>query len=216
MKYSFICLVFLFHLSIGMSAQSTAALFHYTNALKLSPFNLGQSELQASYEHYFNDRKMSISISPSIFLKETQDVSLSGLQVMMQYRFYLTHFNKDERNTFLNVYNYGFYTGFYGLYFDYSEDYQQGYWSNSGQEYIFSEFTRSSESIEGGALIGVQIDITKRILIDFYMGGGVRFSDSLDTYFDIVEEQYNVSESVFDPGYTGVKPKVGFQLGILF
>jgi len=214
MKYFFIVLTLLF--IIDISAQNTDVDFQYTKAIKLSPFNLGQSEFQAAYEQYFNSRKSSISLYPSIYLRETQDESLSGWQAMVQYRFYLTHFNKDERKTFLNLYNYGFYAGLYGLYFDYSEDYLRGYWSNGQQDYITSEFTRSSESVEGGAMIGLQVDITKRILVDFYIGGGVRFSESFDTFNDVLEEPNYESFGVFNPAYTGVKPKVGLQLGILF
>lgn len=210
----FIAVVSFFQL--GLYAQSTTVDFEYKDAIKLSPFNLGQSEFQASYEHYFGNRRSSVSLYPSIFLRESKDTSMEGWQAMLQYRFYLTHVNKDEGHTFLGLYNYGFYAGLYGLYFDYAEDYTRGYWSNTTNDYVVDDFQKSAQSMEGGAMIGLQTDITKRILLDFYVGGGIRKSDSIDTYQEVDEQVDYNTESVFDPGYTGVKPKVGLQLGILF
>lgn len=215
MKNLLFIMVFGF-LQLGLFGQTTTVDFEYKNAIKLSPFNLAQSEFQASYEHYLGNRRSSISLYPSVFLRESQETSMEGWQAMLQYRFYLTHVNRDEGHTFLGLYNYGFYAGMYGLYFDYSEDYSRGYWSNATNEYIVDDFQKSAQSFEGGAMIGLQTDITKRILFDFYVGGGIRKSDSLDTYQDVMEQGIYDTDSVFDPGYTGVKPKVGLQLGILF
>lgn len=203
-------------LQLTLLSQSIERDFKYNNAIKLSPFNLGQSEFQASYEYYFAKRKSSIIVSPSVFLRETQESSMVGYQAMLQYRVYLTHVNKDEGHTFLGMYNYGFYAGLYGLYFDYLEDYTRGYWSDATQEYIIDDFEKSAQSVEGGAILGLQVDITSRILLDFYVGGGIRKSDSTDTYIDRVADESYSTMGVFDPAYTGVKPTVGFQIGILF
>lgn len=212
-----ILIICTYHIQSLQSQTIVPVEFEYNNAIKFSPFNLGQSEFQAAYEHFFGNRRSSVSIYPSIFLREVQDNQMQGWQAMLQYRFYLSHINKEERHTFLKLYNYGFYAGLYGLYFDYSEDYRDGYWSNTTNEYMIGDFTQSAQSVEGGAMIGLQIDITKRILLDFYVGGGIRKSAAIDTFYDTQEdENYYDSYGVLDPGYTGVKPKIGLQIGVSF
>ncbi len=211
-----LCIILIGITSESFGQESTSNVFEYNNVLKFSPFNMGQSELQVSYERYFLDRKYSIILFPSIYLRQTVDNNLTGFQIMGQYRFYLTHYNKLIRKNFLGLFNYGFYGGPYLLYFDYNEEYESGYWSNTLGEYISGTFTKASQSVEGGVLIGLQADITPRITTDFYIGGGVRKTESSDTFQEVNEDPYYQDYSVFDPAFSGVKPKIGFQIGITF
>ena len=136
---------------------------------------------------------------------------------MLQYRFYLTHMNNEQGRTFLNLYNYGFYTGLYALYMDYSEDYRLGLYNQDTDEYEMHELHKDVSSIEGGAIVGLQVDITRRIVIDMYIGGGIRKTDLEDQLTQEQRDQaYIQSYGVFDPEYQGVKPKLGFQIGMTF
>ncbi|MDF1697995.1 MAG: hypothetical protein P1U56_19260 [Saprospiraceae bacterium] len=191
--------------------------FSNRNALKISPVEFGKAQFEVSYEHYFGDRSSSFSISPSVILKENNQESIEGFQIGAQYRFYLSHVRKDERRVFLGFHNIGLYTGLYGQYLDYKEDYQYMWYDNQQGEPMSGEFTKDVTAMEGGAIIGVQIDITNRILLDFFVGGGIRYSDYVDTREAVVNpgDYYN-EPGIFDPEYQGVKPKIGFQLGILF
>ena len=193
-------------------AQNDIPVVYKENAIKISPFEFGRAEFQLSYERYFNNRKSSISIVPSIFLRDNEAEKASGWQLMSQYRFYLTHYNGEADRIFLGLYNVGFYTGIYGLYLDYSEDFVQGYYDPLTSEYEMQTYNKTVNSFEAGPLLGVQIDITKRILIDFFVGGGIRWSDYTNSYTDEIEN-YG-SFGVFDAEYTGVKPKLGFAIGI--
>lgn len=187
------------------------------NSIKISPVEFTKAEFQISYERYFGNRSSSIVISPSVILKDSYDESKAGLQGMIQYRFYLTHFNKSESKTFLGLHNYGFYSGVYALYMDYAEDYQIGLYNQDTQEYEMHNLHKESNSIEGGAIVGLQVDITERIVMDFYVGGGIRKTDLSD---DLTQEQrdqgYYQYYGVLDPEYQGVKPRVGLQLGMTF
>ena len=49
------------------------------------------------------------------------------------------------------------------------------------ENHLLRKFTKDITAVEGGALIGVQIDITKRIFLDFFVGGGIRYTDFADT-----------------------------------
>lgn len=189
---------------------------YLNNALKINPVVLGRAEFNLSYERFFSNRKSSISISPSIYLKDNLTQSINGWQIAAQYRFYLTHFNKQNQRIFLGMENFGFYSGLYISTQDYKEEFQKGHWDNDTQEYSMADYNKEITSFEGGAMIGIQIDITKRIVIDFNVGGGVRYTDYFNTFEDLGLEDYVSEYSVFDPEYQGVKPKVQLLLGITF
>lgn len=198
-------------------SQSSAEQFPFKNALKISPFGFGNSEFQMSYERYFGENRRScLMLAPSIILKESNDITKEGWQAMAQYRFFLTHFNKQAQHTFLGVYNYGFYAGLYGQYGSYGEDYQRGYYDPATTNYLTGKFRKEVDAVEGGALLGLQADITKRIVIDFYVGGGIKHANFSDTYLDQYNPEYTDSYGVFDPEYSGVKPKIGFLIGFTF
>lgn len=191
--------------------------FAMRNALKISPVEFGKAQFELSYERYFGDRNSSLIINPSFFLKENNQESIEGVQIGAQYRIYLSHVRSDQRDVFLGFHNIGLYTGLYGHYLDYKEDYQYSWWNMEQNTQESGEFTKDITAMEGGALIGVQIDITNRILLDFYVGGGIRYTDVMDSKDGVVDEDYYYDESgIFDPEYQGVKPRIGFQLGVLF
>ena len=191
--------------------------FDQKNAIKISPAELGAAQFEMAYERYFGDRSSSLVLMPSIFLKDDIRESKEGYQIGAQYRVYLSHLRSDEQSVFLGLHNVGLYAGVYGQYLAYSETYQFSWWDNELNESITTEFQKDVNATEGGAILGVQFDITRKILIDFYIGGGVRYSDFTDTKEGIVDPDHYYDEvSVFDPEYKGVKPRIGFQLGFLF
>lgn len=191
--------------------------FNNKNAVKISPVEFSKAEFQIAFERYFGDRSSSITISPSIILKENNFESIEGFQIGGQYRIFLSHLRSDSRSVFLGFHNIGLYTGLYAQYQDYKKDYKFTWWEMGTNVEQNQEFTKKVSAIEGGAIIGVQIDVTKRILIDFYVGGGIRYSDFTDSKDGVVDESYYYEEyGAFDPEYKGVKPRIGFQLGVLF
>lgn len=216
MKYlSFIILTICFQFTQlhAQEDQSTQKL----NVIKLSPFEFGKAEFQVAYERYFGNRSSSIIISPSIILKDNNNETKEGYQIMGQYRFYLSHLNKANGNSFLGMNNWGFYSGIYALYLDYNEEFIFGYYDPISSNYISGKYKKELTSFETGAIIGVQVDITSRFVFDFYIGGGVRKSDLYDERVEIENNQdYFTDYGVFDVEYQGVKPKIGFQIGITF
>lgn len=191
--------------------------FSQKNAIKISPVEFGKAEFQIAYERYFGDRSSSFTISPSFILKENNFESIEGFQIGGQYRVFLTHLRSDSKSVFLGFHNIGLYTGLYAQYQDYKNDYKFTWWDMMTNVEQNRDFTKKVSAIEGGAIIGVQIDITKRILLDFYVGGGIRYTDFTDSKDGVVEENYYYEEyGVFDPEYKGVKPRIGFQLGVMF
>lgn len=215
MKYSILVLAFLFVSGFQLDAQENENIDYRYNVLKINPTVFGRAEFNLSYERYFNNRKSSLTLSPSVYLKENLSQTINGWQIAAQYRFYLTHFNKQNRKVFLGMENFGFYSAVYALSQDYYEEFQNGYWDPMTSEYSMKKFEKDVKAYEGGALIGLQIDITKRIVLDFNVGGGVRFTDYYNTYEEFAQDNLQ-DYSVFDPEYQGVKPKLELLLGITF
>ena len=205
-------------LSISAYGQDVSDHFSRKNALKLSPFEFAQAEFQFSYERYFGERNTSLSIVPSIILQDAGQESKNGFQIMGQYRFYLSHLRNDQQKIVLGIHNFGFYAGVYALYLDYAEDYIRGYNEPFTYQWVEKVYTTDVGSIEGGAMLGLQIDLTKRIVVDIYVGGGIRKSEVNDTIFDDPNQPniYNETYGIFDKEYTGVKPRAGFQFGFTF
>lgn len=219
MKKILFIAIALFMFGANMQAQEMSQHFENKNALKISPVEFGKAEFQVTYERYFGEnRNSSLSIMPSIILEDSPSETQEGYQMMMQYRFYLTHLRKDEGNAIFGMHNFGFYAGFYGLALDYTKDYTAGYWDETTQNYIENIYTRDQTSYEGGALIGLQMDITNSIILDLFAGGGIRKTDLTDSIDDDprIDDYYNNDFDVFDREYNGVKPRLGLQLGILF
>lgn len=205
-------LPFLIFLSFSISAQEYS--FPYKNVLRLAPFEFGRAEFQLNYERYFNNRKSSLVIAPSLFLKDGEEESRNGWQLMSQYRFYLTHLTKEEGKSFLGIYDIAFYSGLYALYMNLEDKNVEGYYDDSTGEYIEQSNIKNISAQEGGALLGMQVDITTRIVFDFYVGGGIRYSQVEETA--TIPKDYRSSPSIFEVEYQGVKPKIGFSLGMTF
>lgn len=189
--------------------------FERNNVVKISPTEFARAEFQVSYERYFMKRRHSVSISPTIILKSEEGDYREGWRAITQYRYYLSHLNEDNGNRLWRFSNIGLYAGVYGLYFDYKDIYDVSYLDADNIQKIV-ENERKITSIEGGLLVGVQLDITQRFILDFYLGGGIRNSETVNSVeFD--ESIYNPERGgIYPYGYIGVKPTVGFNLGLLF
>ena len=210
MKYFIHSLLLIFLLQSQAIAQPGLS----NSILKIDPFLLGRSEFKLGYEHYINNRKQSILIAPSIFLKKGNDENIEGYEVMGQYRVYLTEFNKESSKTLFGVYNIGIYAGLYGLYYNVDEESMRTHYNPDNFNETKVNVLKSVSSFEGGTILGVQTNITRRLVLDFYVGGGIRKSNFTDSYLEEYGMDYYNSDSVWDPQFTGIKPKLGLSVGI--
>lgn len=62
-------------------------------------------------------------------------------------------------------------------------------------------------SFSGGVVLGVRFTFVKKLSLDLFAGGGVKFSD--------INGNKNRYGQVFDYGYTGILPKGGMKLGLV-
>jgi len=211
MKINTILLVCLFSLStICLKGQN----LQYNNVFKISPFQFANSTFEINYERFFSEKRHSFVISPALLLRENLPESLSGFKGQIQYRYYFTHLHKDTHKTWIFS-NLAFYGGGYAQFLTADEAYWGSY-TDKDFIYVSDIFDKEVNSIEGGVILGMQIDITKRLVLDFYFGGGVKFADVEDSITPYLDNEYPYSYGVLDREYTGVVPKGGFQLGFSF
>jgi len=215
MKKNYYLLLLIF---LPLTAFAQSVDYEYENVLKINPVSFATSEIQIHYERYLKNRKSSFVVAPSLILRRTDEESADGAQILAQWRYYVSQFNKEDGKNFLGIYNYGFYAGLYSLGHTFQEQYKMSRWNQETQEQVEKTFERNSSSIEFGPMMGLQIDFTKRIVLDFYFGGGVRYSDFTDSIDEDPDfENYSsFDEGVFAMAYTGVKPKLGLSIGINF
>lgn len=214
MKYFIHTLLLIFLVQSQVQSQANEKPDLSNSILKIDPFLLGRSEYKISYEHYINNRKQSVLIAPSIFLKQGNDESVEGYEIMGQYRIYLTEFNKETSQTLFGLYNIGIYAGLYGLYYNVDEKSVRTHYNPDSSDETRVNVLKSVSSFEGGTIIGVQTHITRRLVLDFYIGGGIRKSDFTDSYLEEYGMDYYNSDNVWDPQFTGIKPKLGLSVGI--
>lgn len=210
-------ILFLFA-SASLCSQNLETPPAFRNSLKLNPFTFIDSEFQMHYEYRTANGKNSISLFPSLILKNDGEASKEGVGVGMMFRFYLSEYIKaPNSNTFLGLRSYSFYSGVFGHYLLYKEDYRVNIWDEGVQESRWDDHNKDINAMEGGAVVGVAIGITKRIIADFFVGGGIRKANVEDTFdTDEYPDYYNERVGLFAPEYTGVKPKIGFLLGLTF
>jgi len=210
-NYIFIALCFF---GLGFCFNADAQNTEYKNSIKISPAQFANSTFELNYERFFNEKTHSILLSPAFMLRQNSPESLYGFKGQIQYRYYFSHLHKDTHKTW-KFSNIGFYTGLYTQYLNATEEYWGSYTSNN-QNYITELFNKDISSIEGGVLIGMQIDIIPRLVLDLYLGGGIKYADVEDTMTPYIEGEYHSYYSVLDREYTGVVPKGGLQIGFNF
>lgn len=212
MKYSILFLaIMISQFALGQkNLENTKFNYEYKNVLRLSPVELGRAEFQVGYERYFANRAQSLVLNPSVIKASRGVEKKDGFQLMAQYRFYLSQLQRETNET-LNMYNIGFYAAPYALGLTFKETYEFYNYSPETNKDNVSLVDETVNAVEGGALLGIQLDITRRIVLDFFVGGGIRESAVTSNNTEDVN-QYGI----FENGYTGVKPRIGFQMGITF
>ena len=201
MKYIFFLILLVFGF-ISLKAQQVI--------LKNSPFHFIDGTFKMSIEKEISKNK-SINLSGDIHLVEdgwNYDNS-KGLSAEIQIRKYVIGFNNSTyslngiyvspfaRASYFRMNHMG-----YNWFYDYDSlgniiDWRQDFTVKA-----------SSKSVQAGILMGSQYVLNDVIAFDFYLGGGVQYS----------KESGNRSQSNFGGNglrfYTGVIPKIGFNIGV--
>ena len=75
--------------------------------------------------------------------------------------------------------------------------------------YHTTNYDYDVKQVEGGVLMGIQLIFSEKLSLDLFAGGGLRNSDFDHKPIDL--DFYSP-----DRGYTGIVPKIGFEVGVSF
>ena len=120
----------------------------------------------------------------------------------MQYRYFV--YTKTKENSGLNIYFAPY------LSYRYTEEIEP--YSIPGLFDYYGPTKYYFNSFAGGVLFGYSFTIAKKINLDFNLGGGIR--RSLGAHLKDNVNFYN--QSIFDPGYNGITPRAGIDVGFKF
>lgn len=215
MRYpSTLTLLLLSLLPLGLFAQEPPKRAVQTfepvnNIIKLSPFHFAEGTFLLSYERMLGAEQSSgLMLSAGLHSKTTRNYSTGdyrpefGFQEELQYRFYVVPPSTNSHNGR----GFWFFKGFYAGPYAYHRSLQRtvAVWDVILQQNVDEE--EKINEVAGGVVLGVQIALGNKFFMDFYSGGGIKRS-----FGDIRDTEYI---SVIEPGYNGVYPKIGFQIGI--
>ena len=189
-----------FILILCLSVASTF-IFAQNALVKVSPFHFLDGTIYTTYERAIKNNT-SFALSGGYRLSDNGDEY--GWMGELQLRKYVFKpaINESSESKLA-----GFYGGLYfnGKYL--VENHASHYWQNDIR--IKNNYEYEVKQMEGGIIMGVQILFSSKLSLDLFAGGGLR-----DAQF----ENKPLGLEFYSPerGYTGIVPKVGFDIGIAF
>lgn len=200
-------------LSLTLKAQAppVAAAEHHEpvkNIVKISPFHFAEGTFLMSYERMLGQQKSSLLLNLGLHSRSARNYQTGastpefGFQEELQYRLYVVPPQDISRN------GSGFWF-FKGLYAGPYVGHRLLQRSVQVWDWILQQNVDQNENINevaGGVILGVQIAMGNKFFMDFYTGGGIKRS------FGEIRQTNFIGAT--QPGYNGVYPKIGFQIGI--
>ena len=191
------------------------------NVIKLSPWQLLGSKFEVGYERYSKDYMSSFQIIGTVIARKrsTWDFDIPteryGFEGMGMYRFYYKGLNQPK-NPLYRTATIRIYVAPYARAKYMQEDYSTLQWQGG---ITFSDgdtrLQDQSESYEGGFLTGVQLTAWDRFTFDTYFGAGWRYSNVVSNN-PFQDETQIRSDNITNVGYSGIVPRINFQIGIAF
>jgi hypothetical protein len=197
-----IFIIFLFALAFAKGQDTVSTAKEYKNQMRFSLTQFFNNCLFFSYEkHLKNNNGFLIGAGP--VYSEISNDTKSGFNTELQYKLYIT--TKTGRHTVSRIY--------VSPYLSYKYLVKQSeniYWINN--TYTTTITKNYFNSFCPGIIAGYNIVSYHRLVLDFFIGGGMkRTFDS-----DFVGKVDYDNGSIFEPGYNGVVPRCGFELGVTF
>lgn len=164
--------------------------------MKIAPLQFFLSTLEVGVEVFNPTYSKSFNLSAGFRSGANGYNEGTGASVELAYRNYAAPMKYRARN------NRESYQGIYyslfvrGEYFKEDDDYE--YWE-------------TTFSITPGFTLGFQKTLWKVLLLDVYVGGGIKFSD---VEYATTPPPYESSYGILDPGYSGICPRIGAKVGM--
>jgi len=158
------------------------------NAVKLVPFQFLFSTFQFDWE-IGKTPQSSIQITPSLTALDEGNEKILGGGLGLTKKFYL-------QPSLIRLQ--GFYAGVHAAY----------KYFNIENNINDTLFVTNIHAIELHLIMGYQVIVEEIIAVDLYFGGGMRKA--------ICDKDCSAFGNIFNIGYSGINPKIGFSIGVYF
>ncbi len=174
----------------------------YKNIITLNITNLGMSNFQLSYERFLTNNFALHTSFGATFIDNT-DKRKEGLNSELYFKYYIFDSNLATRK-------YNLYFAPYLMY-KYASVvlYNQSFLEDGGVAIYYDE-NAVFNSLGVGFLMGHQFTLAKKLVIDIYLGGGIRRNISTNA------KDFFFNDTPFQDGYNGIIGKAGIEIGFKF
>jgi len=200
MKTKIISIILLVSASLIVSAQNIEKKPEkfYNNALSISLVNMPLGSFQLNYERFINE-DWAIKICMGATFMDKDDRKKDGLNSEIYVKYYVLDKNREKK--------------FYNIYFSPFVEYKNTSITFYGEDTYMGAYDKqvvTYNSIGGGFLFGQYFVLGKRLVLDLYVGGGIRRNFSSDA------DNSLFNTTPFQEGYNGIIAKVGLDIGFKF
>lgn len=226
MKKTFTALFLLLGVFFSANAQegitTKEAVSLPRNILKLPPLHFTRSTFTLRYERFNSsfDRSLQFGIDLTTMESSWNNYREMGWGGDVEYRIYAGGF-KQRTTRKGQSYGQGIYFAPYikGEYFNTQEQ----YWGEGRQDPNTGQWINSQGTVERkimaftpGAVIGWQRSFWGVLHLDVYLGGGIQYTNEERSFTDgqpagFLNFHYS---GLWDRGYSGVVPRMGFNVGL--
>ncbi len=196
--------IFLMSCTVLYGQADSASFTLPKTIIKISPLQFAIQTFEIGIEQFNSAYSKSFNVSAGIRTGSNNYENGFGGGIELGFRKYAAPMKfrvRNNRESYQGIY-YGFFAR--GDYFKGEDAYY-----NSGSNTI-----DKISSIGAGFTIGFQKTIWQIIILDMYVGGAYRYSDIQQSGYYNGQPDYRSTYDIFDPGYTGIYPKIGLKIGI--
>ncbi len=231
-KITFIFTLFIALLGVNAQAQSTNPIEElptesyvdsYRNFITFSPMYLFLGGIKLDYEYRFGSGMHGLVIAPTLYQSSSNNSSIvaddseswGGLGINIGHKIYLVNELPKEDDYSSHVYF------SHGPFYQKSNiNYLGDTWESAEYdglqivELVNGKHTTTIDRYGYNFALGVQTTMDNRLVVDFYMGIGIRRAVYSYSSEEFSNGDYQFDEVWLSPGYQGTVFNLGFKIGI--
>jgi hypothetical protein len=201
---------FIFLCTASFAQTDTQASFKMPRALiKLSPLQLFNNTLELGIERFNPAYSRSLQLTLGFKSGSSEFDDGQGGSAELAFRKYVLPMElrvRKSREFYQGIY-YSLFVG--GSYFQGTSS-NYGYYDPNTGMWNNSTYKATIRSISPGFTIGLQKTMWKVLVLDVFIGGGIKFAES--NYSGT--NYYPTYNGILDPGYDGIYPKFGGKIAV--
>jgi len=216
-----ITLALLVSTTFSLSAQETEPLSR--TVFKLSPQHFTHNALKVGVERFNPTHSGSVALFITTRLDNNEDnpfdrEGYNGLAGELQFRKYISPM-KERMSKKGNVYHQGVYGAAYLQGGSYSGEFADQYSTYDPTTGMYTPTTTYNykENIGNwgvGFTIGYQKTLWQVVFLEAFIGGGIQFANRITSGEMPDSNSYYYYSGITDPGYKGILPKIGLNIGL--